>query len=58
MRAIDKRFGAVRANAAVDLTVATGSVAALKAQSGLSDFEEAFVHLAFSDDERLRGKVA
>lgn len=30
-------------------TVAAGSVAELKAQSGLADFEEAFVHLAFGE---------
>jgi sodium transport system ATP-binding protein len=39
-------------------TVAAGSVDGLKAQSGRADFEEAFVQLAFSDDERGRGAAA
>jgi sodium transport system ATP-binding protein len=38
-------------------TVATGSVAALNAATGLADFEETFVRLAFTDDERARGVV-
>jgi sodium transport system ATP-binding protein len=33
-------------------TVAEGSVPALLARAGQTDFEEAFVHLAFSDEER------
>ena len=33
-------------------TVATGSVAELMARSGESDFEETFVKLAFSAEER------
>jgi sodium transport system ATP-binding protein len=33
-------------------TVAEGTVAALNAQCGQSDFEETFVHLAFTQEER------
>jgi len=36
-------------------TVAAGSVAELAARTGVADFEESFVRLAFSDDERQRG---
>jgi sodium transport system ATP-binding protein len=36
-------------------TVAAGTVAALSAQSGQTDFEETFVTLAFSADERQHG---
>ena len=38
--------------------VAQGSVAELAARTGLDDFEETFVQLAFSDDERRAGAVA
>ena len=38
-------------------TVARGSVAELSAQSGEADFEDAFVRLAFTDDERQRGEA-
>jgi sodium transport system ATP-binding protein len=33
-------------------TVAEGTVAALSARTGLADFEETFVQLAFSEQER------
>ncbi len=36
-------------------TVATGTVAELAARTGLADFEESFVQLAFTEDERRRG---
>ena len=36
-------------------TVAEGTVAELNARAGQTDFEETFVHLAFTDDERARG---
>ncbi len=36
-------------------TVAAGSVAELAARTGLADFEETFVQLAFTDDERRHG---
>ena len=36
-------------------TVAAGTVAELAARTGLADFEETFVRLAFTDDERRRG---
>jgi len=36
-------------------TVATGTVAELSARTGERDFEEAFVKLAFTDDERAQG---
>ncbi len=36
-------------------TVAAGTVAELAARTGLTDFEESFVQLAFTDDERRRG---
>jgi sodium transport system ATP-binding protein len=38
-------------------TVATGSVSELNAASGCSDFEETFVRLAFTSEERHRGQV-
>lgn len=38
-------------------TVATGTVAGLAAATGCSDFEEAFVQLAFSPEERTRGEA-
>lgn len=39
-------------------TVADGSVAELRARTGIDDFEEAFVQLAFSDEERHAGVAA
>lgn len=39
-------------------TVAEGSVPELKAASGCTDFEESFVQLAFTPEERLRGQAA
>ena len=39
-------------------TVAEGSVAELKARTGQTDFEEAFVNLAFTADERAHGEAA
>lgn len=36
-------------------TVAEGTVAELNARAGQTDFEETFVHLAFTDEERARG---
>ena len=39
-------------------TVAGGTVRELAEQAGESDFEEAFVKLAFTDDERRHGEVA
>ena len=36
-------------------TVAEGTVAALNAQAGHADFEETFVQLAFTPDERAQG---
>lgn len=36
-------------------TVAQGSVAELAARTGLADFEESFVQLAFNDEERTQG---
>jgi sodium transport system ATP-binding protein len=39
-------------------TVAQGSVAALNAMAGQSDFEETFVQLAFTDDERQQQGAA
>jgi len=39
-------------------TVARGTVAALAARAGESDFEEAFVKLAFTDAERAAGAAA
>jgi sodium transport system ATP-binding protein len=38
-------------------TVATGSVAELSARTGQTDFEEAFVALAFTPDERAQGRL-
>ena len=39
-------------------TVASGTVGELLAQTGEADFEEAFVRLAFSADERAHHEVA
>ena len=39
-------------------TVASGSVAELGTRSGGADFEETFVRLAFTDDERRRGEAS
>jgi len=39
-------------------TVAEGSVPELNAASGCADFEETFVQLAFTPEERLRGQAA
>ena len=39
-------------------TVAEGSVAELNARAGQTDFEETFVQLAFSADERHAGSAA
>ena len=39
-------------------TVAEGSVPELNAASGRTDFEETFVQLAFTPEERLRGQAA
>jgi len=39
-------------------TVARGTVTELAARAGEADFEEAFVKLAFTDDERLHGEHA
>jgi sodium transport system ATP-binding protein len=36
-------------------TVAEGTVAELNARAGQTDFEETFVHLAFTEEERARG---
>ena len=39
-------------------TVAEGTVDELNARAGQTDFEETFVHLAFTDEERSRGVAA
>jgi len=39
-------------------TVAQGSVGELAARTGLDDFEETFVRLAFTEDERRHGEAA
>jgi sodium transport system ATP-binding protein len=39
-------------------TVAEGTVAELNARAGQDDFEETFVQLAFTADERSRGVAA
>ena len=38
-------------------TVATGSVAELARRTGQTDFEETFVQLAFSEEERRRTEI-